>query len=178
MGRFISRQDSKKGSGLSVRARFTQFTVQSSKFKCRNFYIWHLTFGILFSILIGLPVYSAQGKDPGTVRFLGFHAHKYQDFERGMVFCEVFGEMENIGTKELKGVRVGVEFLDEKGKVVHSEEMDMVPRVIVFGNPRGIERPLKNSEIGVFSLNTKECPSSWLEGRIRYKLIKAITGEE
>jgi hypothetical protein len=127
--------------------------------------------------LTGLPVYLAQGKDSGPVRFLGFHAHKYQDFEKKMVSCEVFGEMENLGTKELKGVRVEVDLLDEKGKVVYSEETELLPRIIVFGNPKGVERPLKHSEIGIFSMNTKECPEKWLEGRIRFRLIEAIIGE-
>ncbi|MBI5746562.1 MAG: hypothetical protein HZA13_06145 [Nitrospirae bacterium] len=94
-----------------------------------------------------------------------------------MVSCEVFGEMENLGTKELKGVRVEVDLLDEKGKVVYSEEMELRPRVIVFGNPKGLEQPLKHSEIGIFGINTKECPEKWLEGRIRFRIIEAITGE-
>lgn len=130
-----------------------------------------LTLAFFFSLNV------TEGKDPGPVRFLGFHAHKYQDFEKNMVSCEVFGEMENLGTKELKGVRVEVDLLDEKGKVVYSEETELLPRVIVFGNPKGVEQPLKHSEIGIFSINTKECPEKWLEGRIRYKLIEAVTGE-
>lgn len=130
-----------------------------------------LTLAFLFTLNV------TEAKDPIPVRFLGFHAHKYQDFEKKMVSCEVFGEMENLGTKELKGVRVEVDLLDEKGKVVYSEEMELRPRVIVFGNPKGVEQPIKHSEIGIFSINTKECPEKWLEGRIRFRFIEAITGE-
>ncbi|MEK7871028.1 MAG: hypothetical protein AAB244_01430, partial [Nitrospirota bacterium] len=61
-----------------------------------------LTLAFLFTLNV------TEAKDPIPVRFLGFHAHKYQDFEKKMVSCEVFGEMENLGTKELKGVRVEV----------------------------------------------------------------------
>lgn len=118
-----------------------------------------------------------EGKEAGAVRFLSFHAHRYQDFERGGVACEIFGEMENLGAKDLKGARVEVDLLDEKNKIVYSEEMELLPRVIIYGNPKGVERPLKRSEIGVFGLNTKECPPMWLEGKIRYKLIEALTGE-
>ena len=130
-----------------------------------------LTLAFLFTLNV------TEAKDPIPVRFLGFHAHKYQDFEKKMVSCEVFGEMENLGTRELKGVRVEVDLLDEKGKVVYSEETELLPRVIVFGNPKGVEQPLKHSEIGIFSKNTKECPEKWLEGRIRFRFIEAITGE-
>lgn len=130
-----------------------------------------LTLAFLFTLNV------TEAKDPIPVRFLGFHAHKYQDFEKKMVSCEVFGEMENLGTRELRGVRVEIDLLDEKGKVVYSEEMELLPRVIVFGNPKGVEQPLKHSGIGIFSMNTKECPEKWLEGRIKFRLIEAITGE-
>ncbi len=139
--------------------------------------IRHIICIISILFLSAVFSYESEGKEPGPVRFLGFHAHKYQDFEKNMVSCEVFGEMENLGTKELKGVRVEVDLLDEKGKVVYSEEMELRPRVIVFGNPKGLEQPLKHSEIGIFGINTKECPEKWLEGRIRFRFIEAITGE-
>lgn len=128
-------------------------------------------------LLTTVSIYETEGKDLSIVKFLSFHAHRYQDFERGSVACEVFGEMENLGTKELRGVQVEVDLLDERSKVVYSEEMELLPRVITFGNPRGVEKPLKQTEVGVFSLNTKECPEKWLEGKIRYKLIEAIRGE-
>ncbi len=146
---------------LRLRSRFRKFLT--------------LAFFITLTFLFRLTV--TEGKEIGPVRFLGFHAHKYQDFEKNMVSCEVFGEMENLGTKELKGVRIEVDLLDEKGKVVYSEETELLPRVIVFGNPKGLERPLKHSEIGIFSMNTRECPEKWLEGRIRFRLIEAITLE-
>lgn len=152
------------------RTRFFKSKVQGPNGKI-------LSFAILSVILIALPIYIAHGREGGTVKFLSFHAHRYQDFERGSVACEIFGEMENLGTKELRGVQVEVDLLDEKNKIVYSEDMELLPRVIVYGNPKGVERPLKSSEVGVFELNMKECPSSWLEGRIRYKFIEAITGE-
>lgn len=142
-----------------------------SRSSLRFFLTLALTLAFFFSLN------GTEGKEGGIVRFLSFHAHRYQDFEKGGVACEVFGEMENIGAKELRDVRVKVDLLDEKNKVVYSEEMDLLPRVIIFGNPKGVERSLKQSEVGVFSLNIKECPEKWLEGKIKYKFIKATIGE-
>lgn len=134
-----------------------------------------LVISMLLSSIFSIGV--TEGKDSGTVKFLSFHAHKYQDFEIGSVVCEVFGEMENLEQKEIKAVRVEVDLLDEKNKVVYSEELQLQPRVIVFGNPGGIERSLKPSEIGIFSHKIKECPKEWLEGKIKYRFLEGITGE-
>lgn len=128
-------------------------------------------------LLITVSAYGGEGGDLKIVKFLSFHAHKYQDFESGTVVCEAFGEIKNLGAKELKGVRVKVDLLDDANKLVSSEEIDLLPRVIALGNPKGMERPLKNSEIGVFSGNIKECPDRWLEGKIRYRVIETVLGE-
>lgn len=132
---------------------------------------------ILLFLSTTMSIYGAEGKDLNIVKFLGFHAHRYQNFESSAVSCEIFGEMENLGAKDLKGVRVKVDLLDEKNKIVYSEEIELLPRIIIYGNPKGVERPLKRSEVGVFNLDMKECPPMWLEGKIRYKLIDALTEE-
>ncbi len=162
---------------LRLRSRLREKSRLRFRSRLRKFLTSALTLAFFVTLAFLFRLNVTEGKEPGPVRFLGFHAHKYQDFEKKMVSCEVFGEMENLGTRKLRGARVEVDLLDEKGKVVYSEEMELLPRVIVFGNPKGVEQPLKHSEIGIFSMNTKECPEKWLEGRIKFRLIEAITGE-
>jgi hypothetical protein len=90
--------------------------------------------------------------------------------------CEVFGEIKNLSNRQLKSVSVTLEFLDEKGKLVATEDATLALRIIATGNARGEARPVRPQEIGNFSQDTTQCPETWLEGRIRYK-IKNIEWE-
>ena len=114
----------------------------------------------------------AQAPDAG-IDIIAFHAQRYQEFTQGKINCEVFGEIKNNSDRELRGVTVSVDFLDKKGKVVAHNEMALVLRVIAPRKPKGEARPVKTGEIGIFSQDSVQCPDTWLEGRINYKVKKA-----
>jgi hypothetical protein len=113
----------------------------------------------------------AQGSKP-PVKVLSFHAHRYQNFKANAVSCEVFGEVQNLSGRNLKGMTVGVEFMDEKGKPVAAEEITLELKILMPNKPQGEIRPLKPEEVGHFSQDTQHCPANWLEGRISYKIKK------
>lgn len=124
------------------------------------------------SVLVSAaPPLWAQNTAAG-IEITAFHSQRYEDFSQGRVRCEVFGEIKNAGTRDLKGVTVSVEFLDEKGKSLGSEEDVLVLRVIAPREPVGVARPVKPGEYGNFNQDTVKCPDQWLEGRIRYKVVK------
>jgi hypothetical protein len=113
----------------------------------------------------------AQGADPG-IAIVAFHSQRIQDHAENRIKCEVFGEIRNQSDKNLTGVTVTVDFQDEKGKTVGTEEMVLILRVIETRKPVGEARPVKPGEFGNFSQETVQCPDAWLEGRIRYKVKK------
>ncbi|HUK55446.1 MAG TPA: hypothetical protein VLY20_02170 [Nitrospiria bacterium] len=107
---------------------------------------------------------------------LAVHAHRYQDFQRNAVVCEVFGEIKNTGSQPIKSFTLHLEMLDSKGKDLTQEDLTLPLRVIVPGNPKGELRPVNPQEIGNFIQDTKNCPDRWLEGRIKYS-IKSVQTE-
>lgn len=126
------------------------------------------------SLLLAATLWAQDASPP--VKFLALHAHRYQDQQVDRIRCEVFGEIKNLSNRPLKGVTVTIEFLDDKGKLIATEEGVLALRVIAPGNARGEMRPLRSQEIGHFSQDTAQCPEKWLEGRIRYR-IKNIEWE-
>jgi len=125
-------------------------------------------------VLTDLPAESAKEKMPITP--LAVHAHRYQDFQRNRVACEVFGEIKNTGSQSVKSFTLHLEMLDSKGKELSQEDLILPLRVIVSGNAKGELRPLNPQEIGNFIQDTQNCPDQWLEGRIKYS-IKAVQTE-
>lgn len=107
---------------------------------------------------------------------LAVHAHRYQDFQRNRVVCEVFGEIKNIGSRPVKSFTLHLEMLDAKGRPLTQEDLTLPIRVIVPGRAKGELRPMNPQEIGNFIQDTKNCPDQWLEGRIKYS-IKAVQTE-
>ncbi len=115
--------------------------------------------------------------DPNpSVEFLALHAQRYQNHMQRRVRCEVFGEVKNLSNRPLKGVVIELELLDEKGKLLVTEEVALTFRVIAPRNARGEPRPVRPQEIGNFTQDTSQCPQKWLEGRVRYT-IKNIEWE-
>ena len=113
--------------------------------------------------------------ETGAVKPLAVHAHRYQDFQRDAVVCEVFGEIRNLGSRPLKSVTIRLEMLDKKGKVVAAEDLTPPLRVIQAGNAKGELRAVRPQEIGNFIQDTKNCPEAWLEGRIKYRITAVQT---
>jgi len=129
----------------------------------------------LFSlVLLGRPAEPANERMPITP--LAVHAHRYQDFQRNRVVCEVFGEIKNMGSQPVKSFTLHLEMLDSKGKRLTQEDLTLPLRVIVPGNAKGEPRPVNPQEIGNFIQDTENCPDKWLEGRIQYR-IKAVQTE-
>ena len=126
---------------------------------------------IVISLISFHSILWAQNPDTG-IDIIAFHAQRYQEFTQGKINCEVFGEIKNNSDRELRGVTVSVDFLDKKGKVVASKEMALALRVIAPRKPKGEARPVKTGEIGIFTQDVAQCPDTWLEGRINYKVQK------
>ena len=124
-------------------------------------------------VLSNRPAESAKEDLP--IKALAVHAHRYQDFQRNVVACEVFGEVKNIGGKPVKSFMLHLEMLDRKGKVLANEDLTLPLRVIVSGNAKGELRAVKPQEIGNFIQNTRNCPEAWLEGRIKYRITAIQT---
>jgi hypothetical protein len=118
---------------------------------------------------------SAQESGP-AIKILALHAHRYQDQQVDRIRCEVFGEIKNPSNRPLKSLTVTIEFLDEKGKLIATEDANLALRIVGTGNARGEARPVRPQEIGNFNQDTVNCPDNWLEGRIRYK-VKNIEWE-
>ncbi|MEK6683407.1 MAG: hypothetical protein AABY46_01965 [Nitrospirota bacterium] len=118
------------------------------------------------------PAGPAKAIENGTplVTPLAVHAHRYQDFQRNAVVCEVFGEIKNSGSRPVKSFTLHLEMLDAKGKVLAVEDLTLPLRVIVPGNAKGVLQAVKPDEIGNFIQDTKNCPEQWLEGRIKYQI--------
>lgn len=129
----------------------------------------------LFSLdFLGPPAEPANERMP--IIPLAVHAHRYQDFQRNRVICEVFGEIKNTGRQPVKSFTLHLEMLDSKGKRLTQEDLTLPLRVIVPGNAKGELRPVNPQEIGNFIQDTENCPDHWLEGRIQYR-IKAVQTE-
>jgi hypothetical protein len=128
---------------------------------------------ILGCLLIGANAWS---QDLSSIKILALHAQRYQDHMQNRTRCEVFGEIQNLSDRSLKGVVIELEFLNEKGNIVATEEVALTFRVIEPRNERGELRPVRPLEIGDFTQDTSRCPEKWLEGRIRYR-IKNIEWE-
>ena len=131
----------------------------------------------LIGLSLWLIVFSAAAiaAETGTVKPLAVQAHRYQDFQRDAVVCEVFGEIKNVGARPLKSVTIHLEMLDKKGKVVAAEDLTPPLRVIKAGNAKGELRAVNPQEIGNFLQATKTCPEAWLEGRIKYRITAVQT---
>ncbi len=138
-----------------------------------------MRFPVLCTLLISTLILSLSPSAPAAqeipVKALAVHAHRYQDFRRGLIVCEVFGEIKNTGDRPIKNFTLHLEMLDRKGKVVGNEELLLELRVIAPGRARGDLRAVKPQEIGNFIADTKNCPDSWLEGRIRYRVLSVQT---
>ena len=120
------------------------------------------------------PAKAAEKERP-PITPLAVHAHRYQDFQRNAVACELFGEIKNIGGRPVKSFTLQLEMLDAKGKVLAREEMTLPLRVIVPGNAKGELRAVKPNEIGNFIQDTQNCPEQWMEGRIKYQIKNVQT---
>ncbi|MBI3811082.1 MAG: hypothetical protein HY283_02590 [Nitrospirae bacterium] len=128
-------------------------------------------------VLSNRPAESAKtpGKEHTPVSPLAVHAHRYQDFQRNTVACEVFGEIKNTGSRPVTSFTLHIEMLDAKGKVLTNEDLMLALRVIVPGNAKGELRAVKPNEIGNFIQDTQNCPEKWLEGRIKYQIKNVQT---
>jgi hypothetical protein len=122
--------------------------------------------------LLNRPAEPAKAveKESPPVTPLAVHAHRYQDFQRNVIACELFGEIKNTGSRPVKSFTLHLEMLDVKGKVLADEDLTLPLRVIVPGNAKGELRAVKPNEIGNFIQDTKNCPEQWLEGRIKYHI--------
>ena len=127
-------------------------------------------FLIFFSYHLGTGTVLGADDPQPNIDILAFHAQRYQNHTVNQIRCEVFGEIKNLSNRLLKNITVMIEFLDEKGAVVGKEEARILFRVIAPRNARGELRPVRPQEIGYFNHDTHQCPSKWLEGRIRYKV--------
>ncbi len=128
--------------------------------------------GLLLLALLAAPAWAA-----GPLKLIAVHALRSQDFERGAVACQVFGEVKNTGTQPVRSFILLVEFLDKDGRVVHKEDLNVRPRIPRPGNAVGDLRPLRPGEFGEVIAEPSACPAQWLEGRIRYHLGRVAFGE-
>ncbi len=139
-----------------------------------------LVIAIILSIvaLLNRPAEPAKAieKESPPITPLAVHAHRYQDFQRNTIACELFGEIKNSGSRPVKSFTLHLEMLDVKGKVLANEDLTLPLRVIVPGNAKGELRAVKPNEIGNFIQDTQNCPEQWLEGRIKYS-IKSVQTE-
>ncbi len=132
---------------------------------------------ILLAVCFILSSLSLQAiGQKSSVEVVAIHAQRYQNHMANQIRCEVFGEIKNISERSLSGVTITLDYLDEKGKRIATEEMFLTLRVIAPRKPKGEARAVKPNEIGVFTQDTLNCPKQWLEGRIRYK-IKSVERE-
>lgn len=122
---------------------------------------------ILASLLLGTPQHGVAGE---PVQVIAVHALRYQDFDRGVAACQVFGEVKNVGLRVIAAVTLSIELLDASGRVVHKETLRFQPRIARPGNAMGDLRPIRPGEFGEISAAPSACPAQWLEGRIRYHL--------
>ncbi|MBI3609606.1 MAG: hypothetical protein HY204_02755 [Nitrospirae bacterium] len=138
-----------------------------------------LVAAVIFSIvaLSNRPAEPAKAieKESPAITPLAVHAHRYQDFQRGIIACEVFGEIKNTGSRPVKGFTLHLEMLDAKGKVLSNEDLTLTLRVIVPGNAKGEPRAVQPLEIGNFIQEIKACPEQWMEGRIKYQIKQVQT---
>lgn len=103
------------------------------------------------------------------------HAHRYQNFQKNKVICEVFGEVKNTGTKAVKSFTLHLEMLDKKGKAAATEDLTLQLRVIEAKNARGKLRAVQPGEFGTFIQDTANCPENWQDGRIRFAITAVQT---
>jgi hypothetical protein len=127
---------------------------------------------VVMLLLMGISNRPAEAadKEKPPVTPLAVHAHRYQDFQRNAIACEVFGEIKNTGAQPVKSFTLHLEMLDAKGKVLTNEDLTLPLRVIIPGNAKGEIRAVRPNEIGNFIQDTQNCPEKWLEGRIKYQI--------
>ncbi len=132
---------------------------------------------LLIATALNRPAESAPPveKKGRPVTPLAVHAHRYQDFQRNVVACEVFGEIKNTGDRPVISFTLHLEMLDAKGNVLTKEDLSLALRVIVPGNAKGELRAVKPTEIGNFIQQTQNCPEKWLEGRIKHNITAVQT---
>lgn len=155
------------------RSGFEALVVKREERPMKFWVVCALGFFTLWPGLFSNP--SLQAQTP-NLEPLGIHAHRYQDFQKNAVVCEVFGEVKNTGSRPIKSFTLHLEMLDQKGKTVGEEELNLSLRVIVPRNARGELRAVRPQEIGNFVQDTHNCPEAWLEGRIHYR-IKGVQFE-
>lgn len=130
---------------------------------------------LTFGLTLATPLLALDPE--ASIEVLALNAQRYQNFMRSRIQCEVLGEIKNISDRTLTGVTIILDFLDEKGKVIATEEADLVLKIIAPRKSRGEVRPIRPQEVGNFSQDTTECPRKWLEGRVQYR-IKNVEWEE
>ena len=109
--------------------------------------------------------------DPlASLKLLAVHSHRYQNFEENRIGCEIFGEFQNIGTRKVQGFTLEIKLLDAKNKTVGQEDLDITPLSISRENPKGIAKAIEPKGYGYFNMDTTNCPASWLEGKVKYRL--------
>ena len=125
----------------------------------------------IFPLIFTTPLQAEPS--PSGIQVVAFHAQRYHDVMANRLMCEVFGEVKNVSDRPLKRITVQFSFLDQGGKVVATEELELVFRVIVPRNARGEARSVQPQEFGNFGQDTASCPDQWLEGRIKYEIKHA-----
>ena len=69
---------------------------------------------------------SLWARDPKpSIEIVALHAQRYQNHMQRRVRREVFGEIQNLSDRPLKGLVIQVEFLNEKGKVIATEDVTL-----------------------------------------------------
>ena len=108
-----------------------------------------------------------------SFKLLSVHAHRYQNFEQNRIGCEVFGEFQNIGTRRILSFTLEIKLLDAQNKTVATEALVIMPLSISREAPRGMVKAIGPKDYGYFSMDTVNCPTQWLEGKIKY-VVKAV----
>lgn len=148
-------------------------TISSSVRLGPGLRMWRLV-GLL---LLASAGWASAAWAAGPLELIAVHARRLQDFERGAVACQVFGEVKNAGQRPVTAFILSVEFLDKDGRVVHKENLTLQPRIPRPGHAVGDLRPLRPGEFGEVAAEPSACPAQWLEGRIRYHLDRVAFGE-
>ena len=134
---------------------------------------------LLAGILLLLPKSGTTADAKGatgpiaSLKLLAVHAHRYQNFEQNRISCEIFGELQNIGTRKIRSFTLEIKLLDVQNRAVGSEELVITPLSISRENPKGIAKAIEPKEYGYFNMDTGNCPDQWLEGKIKYQM-KAV----
>jgi ABC 3 transport family len=134
---------------------------------------------LLAGILLLLPNLNITADARGAIRpaaslkLLAVHAHRYQNFEQNRISCEIFGEFQNVGTRKIQSFTLEIELLDEQNRSVATEKLVIMPVSISREAPRGVVKAIEPKDYGYFNMDTVNCPTQWLEGKIKYR-VKAV----